>query len=214
MTKSAVISKQREYAGCFQDQTLLIAIGASAGGPGAIGQILECIPPNFKAAIVIVQHFDSKMSQDLVNWWSARSKLPIRCALENDIPQAGEILLACGPQHLVLNSRQRLVHRLEPSESAYSPSIDQLFLSIAKYWQGAAVGVILTGMGADGALGLQALKARGFKTIAQSGETCAVFGMPKAAIKAGATSEIVDLKNIATRLVFIESALQHANAQK
>jgi two-component system response regulator WspF len=178
----------------------LLALGASAGGPAALAKILGSLPAGFSAAIVIVQHVDAQFAPGLADWLGSHTPLPVRLAEEGDQPRAGEALLAGRDHHLVFSGPTRLGYTRAAADCVYRPSVDAFFKSVAQHWQGAAVGVLLTGMGRDGAEGLLAMRRHGFHTIAQDEATSAVFGMPKAALELRAASEILALDKIAPRV--------------
>lgn len=179
----------------------LVAIGASAGGPAALARILACLPESFPAALLVVQHVDARFAPGLARWLDQQTPLRVRVAQEGDRPQEGTVLLAGRESHLVLASPGRLSYTRIPADSPYHPSIDVLFNSVARNWRGHGVGVLLTGMGRDGATGLRILSEHGFQTIAQDESTSAVYGMPKAAIELRAADEVLALNRIAPRLV-------------
>ncbi|PLP96668.1 chemotaxis response regulator protein-glutamate methylesterase [Cupriavidus pauculus] len=179
----------------------LVAIGASAGGPAALAALLGALPADFGAAVVAVQHVDEAFAQGMAEWLDAQSPLPVRIACAGETPKAGTVLLAGTNDHLRLLAGTRMAYTPEPGDYLYRPSIDVFFESVVEHWRGDAVGVLLTGMGRDGAQGLKAMRERGFLTIAQDQATSAVYGMPKAAATLGAASEILPLPRIAPRLV-------------
>jgi two-component system response regulator WspF len=179
----------------------LVAVGASAGGPGALAKLLAGIPKEFPAAIVIVQHVDEQFATGMAEWLSSDSLLPVRIAVEGDQILPGTVLLAATNDHLSLKADDRLGYTLDPSDCVYRPSIDVFFDSICHWWSGDAVGVLLTGMGRDGAKGLKALRDKGYYTIAQDQATSAVYGMPKAAIALGAAVDVLPIERIAPRLI-------------
>ncbi|HEX3704459.1 MAG TPA: chemotaxis protein CheB [Vicinamibacterales bacterium] len=179
----------------------LLAIGASAGGPGALATLLGGLPADFPAAVVIVQHVDEHMAQGMADWLGQHSPIPVRIALEGDRPQPGIVLLAKTSDHLVLKTAATVGYTIEPRDYVYRPSVDAFFHSINRLWKGEAVGVLLTGMGRDGALGLKALREQGRYTIAQDQESSAVYGMPKAAAAIDAAVEILPMAHIASRIV-------------
>ena len=179
----------------------LVAIGASAGGPAALTAVLSGLPKNFPAAVVIVQHVDERFAKGLADWLSRDSALPVRMAKEGDRPTPGSVLLAGTNDHLRFVSAERLGYTSEPSDQAYRPSVDVFFASVCAHWPGEAVGVLLTGMGRDGAQGLKTLRDQGHYTIAQDQATSTVYGMPKAAASLGAAVDILPLERIAPRLV-------------
>ncbi|HLA30720.1 MAG TPA: chemotaxis response regulator protein-glutamate methylesterase [Pseudomonas sp.] len=180
----------------------LVAIGASAGGPAALAELLRGIPASFPAAIVLVQHVDQVFAAGMADWLARESGVPVRLARDGELPQAGVALLAGTNQHIRLLKNGHLAYTAEPSDySLYRPSIDLFFESLAKHWRGQAVGVLLTGMGRDGAKGLKQMRERGFLTIAQDQQSSAVYGMPKAAVGLGAAVEVCPLQGIAPRLL-------------
>jgi len=181
----------------------LIGIGASAGGPTALAKVLAHLPADLPAPVVIVQHVDPHFAAGLASWLNGQTPLHVRLAREGDRPQAGTALLAGQENHLVFASPTRLVYTQQPVDCSYRPSIDQFFKSADQFWPGEVVGVLLTGMGRDGAEGLRALHARGHHTIAQDQLSSAVYGMPGAAAELGAATEILALDKIGPRLTNI-----------
>lgn len=187
--------------GTFTRQSRLVAIGSSAGGPGALAKVLADLPSDFGAAIIIVQHVDAQFAQGLANWLNENSKLPVRVATPGDRPQEGTVLLAGTNDHLVFETPGRLGYVAEPAQLAYRPSVDVFFESVARHWRGEVIGVLLTGMGRDGAKGLKTLRRFGHHTIAQDQATCAVYGMPKAAAELEAAVDVLPLDKIALALL-------------
>jgi chemotaxis response regulator CheB len=179
----------------------LVAIGASAGGPMALTSVLSGLPKTFPAAIVIVQHVDERFVAGMAEWLSRSSRLPVRVVKEGDRVTAGTALLAGTNDHLVFKGPDRLGYTVEPRENAYRPSVDVFFESLNTFWTGDAAGVLLTGMGRDGAKGLKAMRNKGHYTIAQDEATSAVYGMPKAAAALAAAVDILPLERIALRLI-------------
>jgi len=178
----------------------LVVVGASAGGPAALAVLLKGLPAKFPAAIVIVQHVDERFVDGLASWLGEQSGLPVRLAQEGERPEVGTALVAGHGGHLTMGADGRLAYASEPRSLAFCPSIDVFFQSVCEQWTGKAVGVLLTGMGADGAQGLKALRLKGLHTIAQDQATSAVYGMPKAAAAAQAAVDILPLDRIAARL--------------
>jgi chemotaxis response regulator CheB len=190
-------------AGLAAPPRCLLAIGASAGGPAALATVLGGLPLDLQAAIVLVQHIDAEFAASMAEWLAQLCSWPVRLAEEGDRLTVGTVLLAGTSDHLVLKGGDRLGYTPEPSDNAYRPSIDVFFHSVNQYWQGSAIGVLLTGMGRDGAAGLKAMRAMGHPTIAQDQATSAVFGMPRAAAMIDAAGEILPLPEIAPRLVHL-----------
>jgi chemotaxis response regulator CheB len=178
----------------------LLAIGASAGGPAALAKLLADLPTSFPFAVVIVQHIDAQFAAGMAGWLGQQSAWPVRVAQEGDRPVCGAALLAGTADHLVFKSSERLGYTAQPVDYPYRPSIDTFFYSVSRYWQNEAIGVLLTGMGKDGALGLKELRDKGRHTIAQDEQSSAVYGMPKAAAALRAAVDILSLADIAPRL--------------
>lgn len=181
----------------------LVAIGSSAGGPTALTTILAALPGDFPASVVIVQHVDKQFAPGLTAWFATHTKLQVRVAAEGDRLEPGVVYLAGRDRHLVLISPTQLGYATQPLQTSYCPSVDVFFRSVAKLWRGRAIGVLLTGMGRDGAEGLKALRDSGHHTIAQDKITSAVYGMPKAAAELDAAKDILALDKIAPRLTNI-----------
>jgi chemotaxis response regulator CheB len=134
-------------------------------------------------------------------WLSEQSQLPVRLAHDGDHPAIGTVLLAGRNDHLIFTGPDRFGYTRDPHQAVYRPSIDVFFHSVLKHWRGEAVGVLLTGMGRDGAAGLKAMRNRGFYTIAQDEASSAVYGMPKAAAALDAAVDILPIELIASKLV-------------
>ena len=181
----------------------LVAIGSSAGGPAALEVLLTGLPRNFSAAFVLVQHVDQVFAAGMAEWLASASGLDVRLAREGEPPQAGVVLLAGTNHHIRLLKNGTLAYTAEPVNEIYRPSIDVFFESVVSYWNGDAVGVLLTGMGRDGAQGLKLMRQQGYLTIAQDQQSSAVYGMPKAAAAIDAAVEIRPLEKIAPRLLEI-----------
>ena len=179
----------------------LVAIGSSAGGPAALAAILGALPADFPAAIVIIQHLDPQMAPGMAAWLAQQCSFPLTLAQPGDAPLPGRVLLAATEDHLVMQPSGRVAYTPEPREAIHRPSVDVFFESVSARWQGRAVGVLLTGMGRDGAKGLRAMREAGHHTIAQDRQSSAVYGMPKAAAAIDAAVEILPMSRIAARLV-------------
>lgn len=184
-------------------QNRLLAIGASAGGPAAVARVLADLPGDFPVAVVIVQHVDEQFAAGMADWLGQHSRLPVRVAHAGETPAPGVVLLAGTNDHLTLLADGKLGYTAHPREYVYRPSVDVFFQSVTQYWAGDVIGVLLTGMGRDGAVGLKALRNQGRHTIAQDQATSAVYGMPKAAATLGAAVDILPLDRIAPKVVAV-----------
>ena len=165
-----------------------------------MAKILGQLPVDFPAPIVAVQHVDERFAGGLTDWLGSQTKLPVKLAAEGDRARAGQVLLGGRNSHLVFTGGGILGYSETPASSTYRPSVDVLFRSAERFWEGRIVAVLLTGMGRDGAEGLRRLKNLGHHTICQDRESCAVYGMPKAAAEIEAAVEILGLDKIGTRL--------------
>jgi two-component system response regulator WspF len=178
----------------------VVAVGASTGGPEALSQVLAALPVRCPAAILVVQHIAAEFTPSLATWLQGRVALPVRVVRAGDEPRAGEILVACTDDHLLLQTSRRLAYVAEPIDYPYRPSVDVLFDSLAVHWGRPGVAVLLTGMGNDGARGLAHLKQAGWWTLAQDEASCVVYGMPKAAAKLNAVCQVLPLDQIAAAI--------------
>jgi len=177
----------------------IIAIGASTGGTQAITAVLSGLPASAPGT-VIVQHMPEGFTESFAQRLNQICPMEVREARDNDIVVPGVALVARGNQHLLLErSGARYLARLKdgPAVHHQRPAVDVLFDSVARCAGRNAVGVLLTGMGADGARGLLAMRASGAATLAEDESTCVVFGMPKEAIKMGAAMQVLPLHEMA-----------------
>ncbi len=175
----------------------ILAIGASTGGPKAVLQLLQELPENFNACVLIVQHIADGFAPGFADWLDRETALPVRIAEAGSALTAGTVLVAPNQLHLTVRCNRILLQDSPPLNNC-RPAVDAMFLSLAE--QGLAeetVTVLLTGMGTDGAEGLASMYKQGSYTIAQAEASCAVFGMPKAAIARGAVTQVLPLEHIA-----------------
>lgn len=181
----------------------IIAMGASTGGTEALKRVVTRMPPN-APGIVIVQHMPANFTATFAERLDSLSQIRVREAKNNNPVVPGTALVAPGNFHMLLR-RSGAKYYVEvkdgPMVHHQRPAVDVLFRSTAKYAGANAVGVIMTGMGADGAAGLLEMKKAGARTIAQDEHSCIVFGMPKEAIKTGAVDKVVTLEKIAEEIL-------------
>jgi two-component system chemotaxis response regulator CheB len=178
----------------------LIAIAASTGGPGALAAILGQFPADFPVPILVVQHVTPGFGEGLSNWLNGQTALEVRAARAGDEPCPGQALIAPDHHHMEVNNLGLIALKKALPHEKLCPSADYLFHSVAQVYGPTAIGVILTGMGRDGAEGLLAMHATGATTIAQDAESCVVFGMPAAAIELKSVDQITSLRHIASTL--------------
>ncbi|MBF0100265.1 MAG: chemotaxis response regulator protein-glutamate methylesterase [Desulfobacterales bacterium] len=179
----------------------IIAIGASTGGTEALKNVLEKMPVN-TPGIVVVQHMPAKFTTSFAERLNGLCQMNVKEAEDGDTVSNGTVLIAPGNYHMLLKrsgARYYVNVKQGPLVHHQRPAVDVLFKSVATYAGSNSIGIILTGMGADGANGLLAMKQVGAKTIAQDEKTCVVFGMPKEAIKIGAVDHVVPLPHIAQK---------------
>ena len=186
----------------------LVVIGASTGGPSAVAHILKALPKTFPAAIVIVQHIDQQFTLSLAKWLDNQSSLPVRVAQAGDSVRSHQVYISKGGHHLVMERDQTLQYVSSRVDTPYRPSVDVFFNSVARHWPKAGQAILLTGMGKDGAAGLGELRSAHWQTVAESKESCVVYGMPKAAIEANAAREVLSIDQIPQRLIETLSLLQ------
>jgi two-component system chemotaxis response regulator CheB len=181
----------------------VLAIGASSGGIRAIETVLRSLPPNSPGTL-IVQHMPQQFTATFAERLNQICPMEVREARDNDAVLPGVVLVAPGDHHMLLEqSGARYLARIKngPPVNLQRPSADVLFQSVARSAGSNAIGVILTGMGSDGAKGLRAMHEKGAYTLAQDEETCVVFGMPKEAIKLGAVDDVIPVQQIPRAIV-------------
>ncbi|MCX5720532.1 MAG: chemotaxis response regulator protein-glutamate methylesterase [Nitrospirae bacterium] len=185
----------------------IIAIGASTGGTEALRAVLEVLPPN-TPPIIVTQHMPERFTKTFADRLNQLCRISVKEAEDGDSVLPGHALIAPGSYHMTLvRSGARYSVRLnqDPPVNRHRPSVDVMFDSVARYAGANTIGVILTGMGGDGAKGMLAMKQAGAYTIAQDEASCVVFGMPKEAIKLGCVDKILSLDHIPAAM------LAHAN---
>lgn len=184
----------------------VVVIGASTGGPRVIHQIIAGLPRAFPAAVLVVQHIAEGFSEGMAEWLASAGTLPVRVAQEGSPIRAGEVLIAPDRRNLLV-THNGVVHLSDAPLLIQRPSIDVTMQAVADVYGSRAVGVLLTGMGRDGAYGMRSLHRRQAYTIAQDEASCAIFGMPRAAIQLGAVREVLPPSAIAPRLVEVVAGL-------
>ncbi|MDF2500601.1 MAG: cheB 2 [Anaerosporomusa subterranea] len=182
----------------------IIAIGTSTGGPRALQEILTRLPGNLGCGIVIVQHMPPGFTKSLADRLNSLSALEVKEAETNDIIRPGLVLIAPGDSHMTLarsGAQTIIVLGKEPPIGGHRPAVDPMMESVAKIYGAGAIGVLLTGMGHDGAKGMQQIKRQNGITIAEHASTTVVNGMPKSAIELGVVDVVMPLHDIAAEIV-------------
>jgi two-component system chemotaxis response regulator CheB len=173
----------------------VVAVAASTGGPNALATLVAGLA-GLEAPVLVVQHLHPDFTGGLVEWMSRVSAIPVETAGHAQVARPGRIYIAPGERHLHYTADGRLELVASPA-TAHRPSADELFRSVADAAGTAGIGVLLTGMGDDGARGLLAIRENGGRTFAQDESSSIVFGMPKAAVRAGAVTELLPIDKLA-----------------
>jgi two-component system chemotaxis response regulator CheB len=181
----------------------LVAIGTSTGGPQALAHVLGALPEDFTPAVVVVQHMADGFIDGLAGWLDGLCALPVVVGTAGMRLQPQTVTLAPGARNLIVHERMRISIEPPPPTQFHVPGVDATFNSVAASVGPRAIGVLLTGMGRDGACGLKAMRDAGAITIGQDEESSAVWGMPGAAAAAGAVQRTLPLSEIARALVAI-----------
>jgi two-component system chemotaxis response regulator CheB len=180
----------------------VVAIGASTGGPPALQSILQRFPENIDFAILIVQHMPKGFTSPLANRLNSLCRFPVKEASEGDPIDKGTALIAPSGLHMRVSSDGKRIRLTEdPLTEIHRPSVNVLFTSVAENIGARSVGVVLTGMGSDGAKGIMAIKSAGGLTIAQDEATSTIFGMPRAAIETKCVDKVLPITEISKEIL-------------
>jgi two-component system chemotaxis response regulator CheB len=179
----------------------LVAIAASLGGPKAVSQVLRTIPRGFPAPIAYCQHISEGFTEGLAHWLAMETALRVKEADDSVVMEPGTVYIAPSGSHLLVRPEGRLELDSGPALRGFRPSCDMLLTSAGESFGSRCIGVILTGMGRDGARGLKEIRERGGRTIAQDEATSAVWGMPREAVQLGAAQEVLPLGRIGQTLL-------------
>lgn len=175
----------------------LVAIGASTGGPAALAEILADLARGLAAPLLVVQHIASGFAASLADWLAGQTPLSVKLARGGEAARPGTVYLAPDGQQMGVDADGRIHLRTDPRDDGFCPSASYLFDSVAASFGRAALGVLLTGMGRDGVLGLKRLREAGAVTIAQNEATSVIYGMPGEAVRAGAAEHVLSPREIA-----------------
>jgi two-component system chemotaxis response regulator CheB len=174
----------------------LVAIGASTGGPQALANVLGQLPADLDAAVVVVQHMADGFIEGLAGWLDGMCAVPVQVAVSGRRMEPGSVSIAPSGLNLIVHDSLRVTTHEPPKTQFHVPGIDETLSSVADALGSRAVGVLLTGMGRDGAVGLKRMRERGALTIAQDESTSAVYGMPAAAVALGAAELQLPIEEI------------------
>jgi two-component system chemotaxis response regulator CheB len=202
-TADVIMSAADKHTAMIQTTERVVALGTSTGGTQALEVVLTSLP-RVTPGIVIVQHMPEKFTAEFANRLNSLCKIEVKEAQNNDRVIPGRALIAPGGKHMLLRrtGAQYYVEVMDgPLVNRHRPSVDVLFRSVAKCAGANALGVIMTGMGDDGAAGLMEMRTAGAHTLAQDEDSCVVFGMPKEAIKRGGVERVVPLTAIGREIL-------------
>jgi two-component system chemotaxis response regulator CheB len=198
------ITKRSEPEVRLKKSRKIVVIGASTGGPRALQHVIPLLPSSLDAAILVVQHMPPGFTKSLAERLNMQSMIRVREAKEGDIVEPGIILIAPGDFHMVVKQQKQNGKTVEvitlnkgQKVQGVRPSVDVLLNSVASLYGSDALGVILTGMGSDGCVGIMNLKKAGGKAIAEDESTCVVYGMPRAIIEHDLADFILPINRIA-----------------
>ncbi len=178
----------------------LCVIGASTGGPAAVQRILQRLPGRFPLPVVVVQHMPPGFTDAFARRLDSLSRLRVTEAVEGHRLAAGDVVIAPGGRHLRVSPGLAVVLSPEPADARHIPSVDVTMRSAARSRPGRVLGILLTGMGEDGAEGMATIRAGGGVTFAESEASCVVYGMPRAAVRRGGATWVLSLGEIAELL--------------
>lgn len=181
----------------------MVSIIASTGGPEALVKILKKLPADFPCGITIVQHIAKGFEGGLADWLGGECQIKVKVAQDSEEIQPAVAYIAPYDLQMRVEEDKKINLSNEPPHNGFSPSGDVLLESVGKVYKGGAIGVALTGMGKDGAMGMKAIKQMYGKTIAQNEASCAVFGIPKAAIDLGVVDKVLSPEEIAEEIIQI-----------
>ncbi len=174
----------------------ILAIGASTGGPPVLQTILKNIPPEYPFPIIITQHIASGFIKGFIEWLNTDCFFNVKTGKNNENINKGTVYLAPDNYHIGITENRHILLSNTPRIGGHRPSIDFMMESAASVYKNHCMGILLTGMGRDGAKGMMSIRNSGGYTISQSEESCAIFGMPKAAINIGAVAKVCSISNI------------------
>lgn len=197
-----------------QTQIRIVAIGASTGGPAVLQTILAGLPRSFPVPVLIVQHIAAGFTQGLAEWLAQSSSLPVHVAAHGQPVLPGQAYLAPDGLHMAVGADGRVQLRKDAPENGLRPSVACLFRSVANVYGQSAVGVLLTGMGKDGASELKLMKERGAVTIAQDQDTAVVYGMPGEAMRLGGATYVLPPQKIHQALTSLTASTAANNRQE
>ncbi|MDI6735430.1 MAG: chemotaxis response regulator protein-glutamate methylesterase [bacterium] len=179
----------------------IVSIASSTGGPKTVRKILAKLPKDFSMPVVIVQHISAGFTKGLVDWWNNECAIEIKEGKDGEKLCPGVVYVAPSYVHMLVTREEKIKLEDTPPVGGHKPAGNVLLSSVAKVYGQSAIGIILTGMGDDGAMGIKAIKEAGGWTIAEDEASCAIFGMPKVAIEMGVIDKVLSLDAISDELM-------------
>ena len=179
----------------------VVAIASSTGGPKALSVLLSALPADFPLPVLIAQHMCDGFISGMVRWLNDSCKLEVKTGESGERIVPGTVYLSPSESHMVVTRERRIAMKARGPNTIYSPSCNALLSSVADAYGTGSIGVILTGMGDDGVLGMKRIKGAGGMTLAQDEKTCVVFGMPKVAIESGCIDRIVPIHEMSAEIL-------------
>lgn len=199
-TIAATIKPPKSAIARDQISDVIVAIGCSTGGPKALEEVFMQLPGDLPAGIVIVQHMPKNFTRSLADRLNSLARISVKEATEGDFVLNGHALVAPGGYHLTVNEHRQVELNLDPPVKYLRPAVDVTMDSLPEVFNKRIIGVILTGMGSDGAQGMATIKQNGGKTIVQDKETSTIFSMPKAVYDQGNADYVLPLHQIALHI--------------
>jgi two-component system chemotaxis response regulator CheB len=179
----------------------VVVIASSTGGPGALYQIIPRLPEDLPAALIVIQHMPAGFTRSLSERLNELSLVSVREAEPDVLLKEGQVLMAPGSYHMMVEAGDKISINQNLPVLGLRPAADVTMPSVARWYEGSSIGVVLTGMGSDGTNGAASIKASGGKVVAQDEATCVVYGMPRSVVESGLADKIVPLSQIAEEIV-------------
>lgn len=191
----------------FSHYTRIFAIASSTGGPQALAQILPALPANFPCPVVIAQHISDGFAGGMADWLGSLCRVPVRLVAEGDLLRPGVVHISPSERHFCITPNRRVTLLERAPLDVYRPSCDHLLSSVADVFGRQAIGIILTGMGSDGAQGMARIREQGGTTLAQDEASSVIFGMNRVAIEGGAVQQVLPVDAIAAEMLRLADPL-------
>ncbi len=183
----------------------IVAIASSTGGPKALSILLSALPEFFPCPIVVAQHIPDEFIQGMTEWLDTCASIRVKTGVEGEILQSGTVYVSPSEKHMKVNRLGRIAFEDRKWNDIFFPSCNVLLKSVAEAYGGNAIGVILTGMGDDGVIGIKAIKDAGGFTIAQNEDTSVIYGMPKAAVETHCIDAVLPIDQISVKLISLNA---------